>query len=402
MVAAAPKTASGTRRRRILLVMPTGYSNERRAGVVRYATEANWILDSRLTAHLGEGDYSFYLATTEFDGCLAMSTGHLKPPLEALTVPVVDMWHDHPEMICPRVLQDHHAVGRVGAQHLLERGFQNLLFYTHTVDRRVALIRQEGFMEAAKEEPTHRNIAVYELTWGRETPMEPHENRLTWLGRMLSQMKKPLGVMAVNDAVAAEVVDAAMLIGLKVPEDVAVVGVDNDPILTELGAIPISSVDNARERIGYEAAALLDRMIDGETPPTEPVLIPPAGVVLRQSTEVVAVDDVNVGKAARFIRDHFREPISVNDVAAKCFLSRRRLQDLFREALGHGMSEEILRQRLLCSQHLLTNTTNKIDRIARMSGFRSGMRMSKVYQRELGTTPQQYRQNYRSSITRTS
>lgn len=384
--------------------MPTGYSHERRAGVVRYATEAGWILDSRLTAHLNEADSAFYLATTAFDGCLTMSTGTIKPLVASLQVPVVDMWHEHVDLKCARVLQDHRAIGRLGAVHLMERGFQNLLFYTHTVDQRAARARVEGFTQAVREDrgpdALPRDIWLSELSWGRETVMDPGENRLQWLGRKLLEMRRPLGVMAVNDAVASEVVDAAVLSGLRVPEDVAVVGVDNDPIMAELGTIPLSSVDNARERIGYEAAALLDRIIGGEPMPTEPILIAPAGVVLRRSTEVIAIDDVNVGDAARYIRDHFRHPISVSDVAARSFLSRRRLQDLFRQHLGHGMSEEILRQRMLCSQHLLVNTTNKIDRIARMSGFRSGMRMSKVYQRELGMTPLQYRQKYRTSVTR--
>lgn len=401
MVSAVPRKP--VTRKRVLLAIGPGQSPERRAGIARYATEAGWILDCRLSAHLAQGHSAAYLASTPIDGCISMmarTSAELQPLVASLDVPVVDLWHDYPEMKCPRVLQDHHAIGRAGAMHLMERGLENLLFFTHTVDRRVALIRQEGFVAAARAQTGVRHVTVSELSWGPETPLAPGDTRLSWLGRVLSRMDKPLGVMAVNDAVASEVIDAAILAGLNVPEDVAVVGVDNDPIVTELGAIPLSSVDNARERLGYEAAALLDKMMSGAVPPAERVLIPPAGVVMRRSSDVIAIADANIRQAAQFIRDHFREPISVDDVVATSFLSRRRLQDLFREALGHGMSEEILRQRMLCSQHLLVNTEHKIERIAQMAGFGGGMRMSKVYQRELRMTPQQYRLRYRSSLAR--
>jgi LacI family transcriptional regulator len=272
-------------------------------------------------------------------------------------------------------------------------GLRTLLYYSHTVDSRVATIRCEAFKECALE----RGATVHELWWEPKTTGPKGVGRIAWLAAQLNQLSHPLGVLAVNDVVASEVIDAAEQAGLRVPEDVAVLGVDNDPILTELGTVPLSSIDVARQRVGYEAAALLDRMLDGAKPPAKPLLVAPAGVITRRSTEIIAVADADIRKAAHFIHAHFREPITVADVVASTFLSRRRAQDRFQAAIGHGMSEEITRQRLQFSKYLLTQTGHKIARIASMSGFGGVQRMSKVFRRELGTTPQAYRQTYQAS-----
>lgn len=381
----------------MLLAMHLSESPERRAGIAKYATEAGWILDARLAAFMVHGRETEYLATIRMDGIISMmqrQTPFLRDLVASARVPVVDMWYDHPEIKCPRVLLDHAAIGRAGAEHLMDQGLRRLLFYSHSVDRRVATIRWNGFRDASAE----KNIKASELWWDPDEGSGRGENRLEWLARSLLAHPGPLGVMSVNDAVASEVLEAALLAKLRVPEDVAVVGVDNDPIVAELGTIPLSSVDISREHLGYRAAELLDGLMDGKPPTSGPVLIPPAGVVMRRSTEVIAVADTTVARAARYIRDHFREPITVADVAASSPLSRRRLQDLFQTHMGHGIHEEILRQRLNFSQQMLLNTAHKIERIARMSGFGTGVRMSKVYKRELRTSPQQYRLAHRPAL----
>lgn len=401
-MAEAAHSNLGGRRQRVLLAMDLSQSPERRAGIARFALEAGWILDTRLFAFLSQGREREYLTAAPIDGVISMMTRQmpaLKEVVVSLNVPVVDLWHDFPEVACPRVLLDQRAIGRLGAEHLIDRGLAHLLFYSHDVDSRVAKVRAAAFREAAAA----RGRPSAELAWGAATAQRPGENRLEWLGRMLLESGGlPLGVMAVNDQVASEVIDAALSVGLRVPEDVAVVGVDNDPILTRLGAVSLSSVDSARERVGYEAASLLNRMLRGEAAPDEPVLVPPAGVVLRHSSEVLAVNDKNVRAAVRFIRDHFREQITVADVAASTLLSRRRLQDLFRESIGHGINEEILRQRLAHAKQMLTDTPHKLDRIAREAGFGDGARLSKVFRRELGTTPREYRNSYRSGLNPTN
>lgn len=384
-------------RRRILLAMDIGaFTAERRHGVAQYAREANWILETRLMAFLSQGKHEEYLASVKFDGIIALLFGTnsllVRTVLNA-GVPVVDMWQDLPDLKIPRVWLDHRAVGQMAAEHLSDLGLKNLLFYSHSVDRRIAVIRRDGFFQTAES----RGVRARELWWEGQSVYAPGQDRISWLAEQIRSMGLPLGVFAVNDAVAGDILDACEQGGFRIPEDVAVIGCDNDPILSELGRIPLSSIDLARERIGYEAAALLDRLMNNEPAPAEPILIGPTRVVPRRSTQILAVKDPDVAQAIHYIQDHFREPISVAEVANSTYLSRRRLQDRFRTELGHGISDEISRQRVQFAQKLLAESKHKITTIATLAGFSSVHHMSKVFRRTLGTSPKQMRTHFHAS-----
>lgn len=387
---------AGTRRRNILLAMGF-YTHDRHAGIVRYAHEAGWTLDCRLMAfRASEARHLQYLRSGRYDGVLAYlssTSPNICHMVQSLDVPVVDLGMDHPEMAYPRVLADNAAIGRMGADDLVERGFEQLLFYTHYLDTWATKTRLEGFRAQAEA----RGVAIEAVIWNQRPRRERKVERLDWLAEQLRRHTLPLAVMAVNDHVAAEVLHACELAELRVPEQVAVLGVDNDELVVDLTAIPISSVDGNRERIGYEAAALLDRLIDGETPPTEPILIPPKRVVPRKSTDILAVKDVNVAIALHYIWEHFRELITVDDVARQTYLSRRHLQDRFREHVGRTLYEEITHQRLNYARRLLEETDEKSHVVAQRSGFGSSERMSKVFARVLRLGPRDYRARHREA-----
>ncbi len=364
----------------------------RLTGISQYAHEAGWILDAGLFAFLN-GPHREYLTSIEFDGILSSirkSETVFREIVNDTKVPVVDLGQTCPEVKLPRVFPDHKAAGRVAANHLLELGLRHLYFYSHVLEHPAVRLRRDGFREVALA----RGARVDELWWDSSKPLSGGLTRLNWLIAQFRSCDPPIGVLAGSDLVSADVLDAATRAGLRIPEDVAVIGVDNDPIITELGLIPLTSVDTARERVGYEAAALLDRLINGERAPRNPILVEPAGVVTRRSTEMLAVADPDLIKAIRFIQDNFRNPITVADVAATSFLSRRMLQDRFLQALGHGMLDEITRQRLEFCKHLLTQTTHKISSIATVAGFGDLNRMGKAFKRKLGTTPREYRETY--------
>jgi LacI family transcriptional regulator len=181
---------------------------------------------------------------------------------------------------------------------------------------------------------------------------------------------------------------------------VAVVGVDNDPAVTELAPVPLSSVDSARERAGYEAAALLDRLMHGAPPPAAPILIPPGPVVARRSTDVLAVRDPDVAAAIQFVQDHFHEPITAEDVAAHAGVSRRHLQNRILADTGRTIRQTITWQRLEHAQGLLVSTRTKIQLVAQRSGFASGESLCKVFRRLVGVTPEEYRERYTTSDAR--
>lgn len=369
-------------------------SHERQAGIIRYAREAGWNVDSRLLSYHAIGQDRAYLGSLAYDGVLALcsrAAPWLPGLLRGFTVPIVDMWADYPNLRYARVLLDHAAIGRAGAEHLLSRGFRDLLFYTHAIEGKGARRRAQSFRDVVAA----AGARYHELTWDHESP-PPRRGltRIAWLAEWLSGASLPIGVMGSNDHIACEVLEAAALAGLQVPRQVAVLGVDDDPVITELAQVPLSSVDSARERVGYEAAVLLDRLMDGQPAPSEPVLVPPARVVARRSTDVLAVRDPEVAAAIQFIQDRFRDPITVEDVAAQARVSRRHLQDVFRGATGRTIRDTIAWQRVDHAKGLLAGTRTKVQLIARQAGFGTGENMSKVFRRMLGITPQQFREQH--------
>ena len=175
------------------------------------------------------------------------------------------------------------------------------------------------------------------------------------------------------------------------PEEVAVIGVDNAETFCELCDPPLSSVVPDAERIGFEAAALLDRLMAGDVPNNPDRRIPPVGVITRQSTDTLAMDDPLIARAARFIREHACQGIGVSDVLAALPVSRSVLERGFRRRLGHSPQEEIRPVRLRRIQRLLTETDWPLARIAEMTGYEHPEYMMVQFKRVVGETPSEWR-----------
>jgi LacI family transcriptional regulator len=190
-------------------------------------------------------------------------------------------------------------------------------------------------------------------------------------------------------------VTATLDAGLRVPEDVAVVGVDNDELICETSRVPLSSVAVSAERIGFEAASLLERMMKGEAVDVGPLCIPPQGVVVRQSSDVLAIEDENVADALRYIADNAHKPIGVEDVLDHLTISRRQLEKRFQTVLGRSPAAEIRRIRIEKAKHLMDSTNLPLSRIAERSGFHDVSFLGKSFRRETGMTPTQYRRRTR-------
>jgi LacI family transcriptional regulator len=187
-------------------------------------------------------------------------------------------------------------------------------------------------------------------------------------------------------------------VGLRVPEDVAMIGVGNNERLCGLARPPLSSVVLASEQIGYEAAALLDRLIEGEPPPERPILLPPIGVVARQSSDILAIPDPEVVAAIRMIRQSDLALIQVDDVVRASSVSRRTLELRFRQSLDRGIFEEIQRVRVDRAASLLAGTDMPMSILAKQAGFSNGMHLSSAFRRKRGMTPTAYRRQYRHPL----
>ena len=197
--------------------------------------------------------------------------------------------------------------------------------------------------------------------------------------------------MACNDFRGRQVIEGCLQAGLRVPDDVAVVGVDEDRLLCELANPPMSSVVLNLERAGYQAAELLDGLMSGRVRQPQRILVEAMWVIPRRSTDVVAIEDRHVAAAARFIRDHCREAITVTDVVSKSGISRRSLEIRFQQLLGRSIRQQIQQTRLAWSKRLLLETNLSAEKVAQVSGFSSLSYMSSVFHRELGTTLTDFR-----------
>jgi LacI family transcriptional regulator len=280
-----------------------------------------------------------------------------------------------------QVCEDNEAVGRLAAEHLLDRNFRYFACLVHS-DHISSVRRRRGFVNVAQSkgiEPACPDGWMDDAT----------------LSAWLKGLPKPLGLYTDTDPVAIRVTRICRESGIRIPDQVALVSNDNDQLICDFARPTISSVDMNAQRIGFEAGMLLERMLNGEAPPAEPVFIPPKGVVTRRSTDALAIDDPDVAAAARFIREHAAEPIGVRDVLDEVPTSRRWLEKRFRRVVGHSLLDEIRRVRVNRAKDLLVMTDFPMPEVARRCGFQSAVRLSTVFHALEGTTPMAHRRRSR-------
>jgi LacI family transcriptional regulator len=284
----------------------------------------------------------------------------------------------------PMILNDNLAVGRMAAQHLADRGFRHLAYYGVRGERWSEL-RLDGVRAVAAA--SKATLAVHPSGGKWESSQER-------LKRWILSLPRPLGLVAANDMHGLRALDACRRAGRAVPEEVAVVGADDDAELCELSDPPLSSVTFNPEHVGYEAAGLLDRLMARRAGAGKPRLVPPLGVSTRQSTDILAIDDADLAKAIHYIRRNAFEGITVEDVLEELPLSRRALEHRFRRRLGRTPKAEIQRLRLERAKSLLASTDLPLARISDRLGFHQPAYLSAVFKKATGLTPAAYRKRH--------
>ncbi|HTI99279.1 MAG TPA: XylR family transcriptional regulator [Dongiaceae bacterium] len=377
---------------RVALIIETSgiYGRQILTGIARYLrSHHRWSVFVE-QHELGVGPPE-WLFTGKWDGILSRpTTPELAAHFHQMKVPVVDMNDLHDQLALPWVGSDHVGIGRLGATHLLERGYRHFAFAGFTAELWAAK-RRDGF---CKELAAHGfSAASYESPWrGPQMPQwDANSNEIV---RWLSKLPQPLAVMACNDARGLHVLDACARLGALVPEQVAVVGVDNEDILCELCSPPLSSVEPDPERIGYTAAELLDAMMRGEKPAAKRVLIDPIRVMARRSTEALAIEDPVVVTAMRFIREQAVFGCTVADVLRHVRVSRSVLERRFRQHLKRSPQSEIRAVQMSRLKQLLVETDFTLERIAESCGFTHPEYMSVLFKRLSGLTPGEYRRKH--------
>ena len=294
----------------------------------------------------------------------------------------------------PTVCLDHEAAGRMAARYLLDRGLRRLAFCGRGGVLYSAR-RQEGFVAEARaggaECCAFPPPGTKESNWLRDYRA---------LTRWLLRLPRPVGILCCDDQRGQDVLRACAKAGLRVPEEAAVLGVDNDAAVCSLCVPELSSVITPARRIGWEAARLLDGILSGRRAPRGPVLVAPAGIAARRSSDMLATDDADLGAALQFIHNHCGEPIRVGDVVAAVAVSRRSLERRFVGVLGRTPRQEILRERIERARSLLGETAMKVAAVAQASGFLRYARFARAFRAETGMTPSQYRSGLRTSPAR--
>jgi LacI family transcriptional regulator len=291
----------------------------------------------------------------------------------------------------PNFRTDNAAIGRLGAQYLIERGFARLAFcgFPSTGKTPWCVERAMAFQKCARE---HRLPCV--TYTGHVATVRKWINLQHELTAWLESLEKPVGLLAANDDRARHVLEACRASGLRVPEDVAVLGVDNDEVMCELTNPPLSSIEHGATSLGYQAAAQLDRLMAGKKARKLRTLVAPEGVVTRHSTDVLAIADPDVAAAMAFIHQHSCEPIGVANVVDAVGASRSTLEARFK-SVGRTIHGEIQRLRVERARFLIATTDLPIKKIATMAGFTYARYMTTIFRQSTGWTPAEYRKHVR-------
>jgi LacI family transcriptional regulator len=330
------------------------------------------------------------LAAWRPDGVISrLQRRHLPARWRSGAVPVVSLRWEEGGGRSPGILSDEPAISRLAADHLLDQGFKVLAYCG--VSTRWSRLREEAF--AARAVARGADVHVFDAP--RSSRVGMCVDDVPAIARWIESLPRPVGVMAAYDVRALEVLDAVRSVGLICPDDVAVIGVDDDEVLCDLAAPNLTSVAQNLECIGYEAARMLAARMEGGALPAETVFVAPLGVVIRRSTDMLAIDDPDLRLALRLVRSRACAGLKAEQVAAATSLSRRTLEKQFARAFGRSIHDEILRTKLLAARRLLSDTDLKLAAVAARCHFAHAAQLCTVFKKAFGVTPTTHRREAR-------
>lgn len=384
---------TGLRQVALIIETSTAYGRSLLAGVTQYVREYgpwNIYMEQRSL----QDPLPPWLGDWDGDGIISRaSTPRSAHRVAGIGIPTVDLNDQVTDVGLPQIHSDHAGIARLAADHLMERGFRHFAYFGFPVFE-WSVRRQEAFAErvGAEGHQFHENTVTPRASWGHQQASWQRE--IEGVAKWVKRLPKPLGMMAGNDTRGLQLIGACRRAGVAVPEEVAVIGVDNEELACQLALPPLSSVIPDAFRVGYEAASWLDLLMQGKPAPEQLRSIPPLGVMTRQSTDVTAIRDPRVADAMSFIREHACEGIGVDDVLRHVPVSRTVLQQLFREMLDRTIHDAITGIRLQRVKQLLAETDLPMTAIADRSGFAYVEYLSTVFKRQTGQTPSAYRRAF--------
>jgi len=376
--------------KRIVLLLETSreFGRQLIIGIARY---------SRLN-----GPWSFYkepidlkssiphLTSWKPDGII-MRDSLITKELLKLKIPTILAIHDskYPEDL-PIIKTDSHSIAQMASKHFIEKGFKNLAFcgfdiYDWSEERKF-------FFNCFNKEA---GLKTYNFLQSKNVKNQNWEIEQRHVIRWVKDLPKPVGIFACNDDRGQNILEVCKLIGLKVPEDIAVIGVDNDPIICDTGDPPLTSIALNVESAGFEAARLLDQLIHKRKIVRREIIVTPSHIVQRQSSDILAVDDAEVATAIHYIRANAKRKILVRDVVETVSVSRRTLEKRFRKTIHRSIYNEIQQVRIEWISKLLIETDLPISQITSLFDFTDGEHITRYFKKEKGITLREFRKLYK-------
>lgn len=375
-------------KRSVALLIETSneYARGLLRGVLRYQQEhEKWTIDLP-EQHRG-ADPPRWLRTYRGNGIIArIETDSIARAVKATNLPAVDVSAARQLPEIPWVETDDERIAEVAVEHFATRGLTQVAFCGETCFN-WACWRRDAFVRCARKRGLRTSVLDIPVdpggaNWTKQRPA---------VRRWLKGLPEPCGLMAAYDSLARRVLDLCSEVKREVPDSIAVLGVDDDPLLCQLASPALTSIIPDAEQAGYVAAGLLERMMSGRKVAASGTLLPPVGIATRQSTDTLAVDDRDVERAARFILSRACDGIQVADVVATTRLTRRALELRFKSALGKTPHQMIISTRIGRAERLLRETSLPLEQIAHRCGFEYPEYLSRVFGKHTGTTPGKYR-----------
>jgi LacI family transcriptional regulator len=375
----------------ILLEMSRKSGRDILRGVTRYCRlYGEWhIRQAPAYYRVGSGDKTAALKAFDPDGIIFMDTKHLAEQIPLLEIPAIGVGIRKPISRVAKIIGNSQEIGQMAAMHFLERGFKNFAFCgfdnIHWSQNRcnafVQFLERSGHSVDLYKQPRSRQ----HQSWNRE---------MSYVIKWLKTLPYPIAIFCCNDERADNVIEACKEAQLKVPDEAAILGVDNEEVVCEIANPPISSIDLNFEKAGFEAAAMLDRWMRGENMANETIVFQPTRIIVRQSSNIFAIEDPDVARAVHFIRSHQNKFIQVPDVVKETTVAQRALQRKFNKILGHSINDEILSSRINYVCRMLVETNLSISQIVLKAGYSDINHISRCFKKIKGITPLAYRMKF--------
>ncbi len=376
-----------TKKVALLIETSTSYGRTLIRGIVQYANvAATWIFYNEPR---GLMEKLPQLSKWNLDGIIMRDTPDNMPLLELNIPTVVSIRYEKSVEGVPNIISDSKAIGIAAAKYLRDKGFNRFAFCGFD-DMPWSKEREDAFLDAVSEA---ENISIYR----QKQPSPDYNQELNDMARWLKSLPKPTAIMACNDVRGANVIEACKLAQIKVPQEISILGVNNDDMICEMTSPPLSSVSLDIITAGFEAAKTLDRMMKGKTISPKNIIIKPKTIITRASTDILAIDDPDIAAAMHYISQNSKKHIQVSDIAANIGVNRRSLERRFRQVLGKSVYDEVKRVRIDVICKMLTDTDLPIAEIAYNIGFEDANHISRYFISKMGISPLKYRNTHLNS-----